>query len=158
MTAEHDAFALPAELETNLLRVLTHWRGLVRGYAEMPYWDDFAPAALAEVQHDTILADVFPDPLRFRFRIVGKNIVARYGAEFAGKFHDEIALHAPLDRLDAQCAAAVQSRRPTYFRMDAPQSGAKAAAPYARLVLPMWGNGRVEMLLVAVAPAGAGGR
>jgi hypothetical protein len=158
MTAESDAFALPAELETNLLRVLTYWRGLVRGYADMPYWDDYTPAALAEVQHDAILADVFPDPLRFRFRIVGKNIAARYGEEFAGKYHDEIALRAPLDRLDAQCAAAVTSRRPAYFRMDARASGAKPAAPYARLVLPMWGNGRVEMLLVAVAPAGAGGR
>lgn len=154
MTAERDAFALPAELETNLLRVITYWRGLVRGHADMPYWDDYAPAALAEVQHDAVLADVFPDPLRFRFRIVGENVARRFGQEIAGKFTDQIPPRAPLEELDAQCAAAVNARRPAYFRQTAPAAG----APYARLVLPMWGNGRVEMLLVAITPAGAGGR
>ena len=158
MTAERDAFDLPAEIETNLLRVLTYWRGLVRGYADMPYWDDYAPAALAEVQHDAVLADVFPDPLRYRFRIVGESVTRRFGQEIAGKFSDEIPRRAPFDRFDAQCDATMKSLRPTYYRQENPAPGAQDAAPYARLVLPMWGNGRVEMLLVAIAPAGAGGR
>jgi hypothetical protein len=64
-----------------------------------------------------------------------------------GKFLDELESQGLFDHLEAQCAATVRSKAPTYFR-----HGLMPA--YARIALPLWGNGRIEMLLVAAAATG----
>jgi len=50
----------------------------------------------------------------------------------------------PIDELTNQCRATVERRAPTYFR-HAPAGG----TGYSRLILPLWGNGRIEMLIGA---------
>jgi hypothetical protein len=60
------------ELSPKLQRVEAHWRSLIRGANDMPFWDDFVPSALADIAADALLLDVFAKPLRFRFNsIVG---------------------------------------------------------------------------------------
>ncbi|MDO8838621.1 MAG: hypothetical protein Q7V31_06790 [Parvibaculum sp.] len=134
-------FALPATLEPDLAAVHAYWRGLIRGEAsDMPYWDDVKLSDLPALADRLTLATAFAKPERFRFEIVGKEISARYGKDFAGRFADEIDINAPLDFFRSQASVTVESGAPTYFR----------ASDYARLLLPLWGDGHISMVLAAV--------
>jgi hypothetical protein len=62
-----------------------------------------------------------------------------------GKFADEIQPRTPFNYLCSQCSATVENREPTFFHH---RSGAGGA--FSRLLLPMWGDGRIGMLLGAV--------
>jgi hypothetical protein len=140
-------FSVPAEIGPSHIRVRAYWDGLRRGDNEVPFWDDVNPSALADLADNAMLLDVFDNPLRFRFAIIGQSIAARYGQSINGKFLDEVNQRPPFDQLDAQCLAAVERQSPTYFRRG-PSPGAKS---YSRLVLPLWGEGRVSMLLTEIA-------
>lgn len=139
-------FQLPAKLEPALARLLAYWRKLERAEAEMPFWDDFDPTALPKaLARKTMLIDVLSPPARFRFasRGVGEDITREYGSGLAGKFADEIEPRHPLQLLLSQCSAVMEMRVPAYYRH---VSGRRKDA-YARLILPMWGDGRIGMLL-----------
>jgi hypothetical protein len=97
-----------------------------------------------------MLIGVFEDPLRFRFDLVGAEVANWYGGAIGTGFLDEIDLHVPFDGLTLQCRATVESAAPTYYRQTASGQGDAGRPGYARLLLPLWGNGRIEMLLGAV--------
>lgn len=135
-------FAVPTHLSPDLARVQAYWRGLLRGAAEMPFWDDAKLTDLPDLAGRLFLIDVFDGPERFRFAEVGAEIVG----DVEGRFLDEAALGPPFEFLRGQCSVSVESAAPTWFRME-PAGGRDA---YARLLLPMWGDGRVSMILGAV--------
>ena len=134
-------YSPPTHLSPELARVHAYWRGLLRGAAEMPFWDDAKLTDLPDLADRLFLVDVFAMPERFRFASVGKSLTPQ---ELAGKFLDETPLSSPFDFLRSQAAATVECAQPTFFR-DEGDGGA-----YARLLLPMWGEGRISMLLGAV--------
>lgn len=129
------------DVEPDLEAVRAYWEGLVRGANQMPFWDDFAPSALP--QATLLLLDVvFDQPSRFRFsNDVAPSLEQRYGEDVRGRFSDEIAPRAPFEYLTAQAHATLESAQPTYYR----------AGAYSRLLAPMWGDGRIGMLLGAVS-------
>ena len=134
-------FPLP-QLSLELEGVRRHWLSLLRGGADMPFWDDFAPSQLGAQAARSMLLDVFDKPLRFRFNaVVGEEIAKRYGEGVSDRFVDEIAVRPPFDFLGAQASATLECRAPTYFK----------SGDHARLILPMWGDGRISMLLTAFA-------
>jgi hypothetical protein len=151
MTDATGAYSMPASLEAELSRVYDHWQAIRRGGNAVPFSDDVKLASLGKAGHDAGLIDVFENPLRFRLGLLGRSMAARLGGEPGGKFLDKVALQAPFDHFEAQCAATVRSRAPTYFRHGTPPPKA-----YARIVLPLWGNGRIDTLLVATTSIGAG--
>ena len=139
-------FQLPAKPEAGLARLLAYWRRLERGEAEMPFWDDVKLSALPKtLARKIVLMDVLPSPMRFRFAFggVGEDVIRAYGGDLSGKFLDEIEPRSPLQLLHSQCSAAVEVRAPAYYR----HAAVRRKDAYARLILPMWGNGRVSMLL-----------
>lgn len=137
-------YALPATLEPDLAEVRAYWQSLIRGQAsDMPYWDDVKLSALPKLEGQLMLIEVFEKPERFRLDILGKGLVKQYGSDATGKFADEIEPSAPFDFLRAQASATVEGRAPTYAK----QGG------QARLLLPLWGDGRISMILGAVTSA-----
>jgi len=136
-------FPKPAHLSPDLARVDAYWRGLLRGSAQMPFWDDCRPTDLPDLADRLFLVDVFAEPERFRFASVGTKLG---GGELEGCFLDETELPRPLAFLRAQCSATLEAGRPTGWRMNADEDGPACA----RLLLPMWGDGRISMLLGAV--------
>jgi hypothetical protein len=132
-------FPLPSKLSPALARVHAYWQSLKRADNDMPFWDDVKLSALPDLADWTLLIDVFALPERFRFNTIGVALALRYGEAVKGKFLDELNLRAPFGYLRAQCSAAVEARMPTYF-----------ADGYSRILLPMWGDGRIGMLLGAV--------
>jgi hypothetical protein len=141
-------------LDRDLARALAYWEGRKRREAQMPFWDDVNVAALPALSAKLAMIEATDKPVRFRFGfgVVGEEIKKRYGGDLAGSFLDEIEVRHPLQFLLSQCSATVESRQPTYHRQAATRGrGSSAQASYARLVLPLWGNGRVGMLLGAFA-------
>jgi hypothetical protein len=136
-------FPLPANLTGNLARAHDYWKGLIRGNNDMPFWDDFKPSALADFSEQQLLVDVFDHPQRFRFSSVGADFVAG-GKSLLGLFSDELRFTGNLSFFNSQCFAAVEGAEATCF------AGVSADSSFERLVLPMWGDGRIGMLLGVV--------
>jgi hypothetical protein len=150
MTGGAHSYSLPGELEPDLSRIQAYWNGLRRGANDVPFWDDVKLSLRSRLGRELMLIDVFENPLRFRFDLIGADVTNRYGGTIGNSFLDEIDLHAPFDWLTLQCKATVEGHAPTYYCQTAFRKGDAGPGGYARLLLPLWGNGRVEMLLGAV--------
>ena len=134
-------FPLP-DLSAELGSVRDYWRSLLRGESDMPFWDDFTPGKLGDQVQKCMLLNVFDKPLRFRFdAVMGSEIEARYGEAVRDRFCDEIKPRPPFEFLNAQGSATIEARAPTFYE----------GVGYSRLLLPMWGDGRISMVLAAFA-------
>lgn len=141
-------FALPEAIPPNLGLVLAYWQSLKRGNNDMPFWDDADLSSLPDLTPQLMLIGVFALPERFRLDLVGKGCRAASPDKIIGKFVDEIELEGPFEFLRSQCSATVESKAPTWYDHAAkPESSAQA---YSRLLLPMWGDGRIGMILGAI--------
>ena len=149
MKRSANPYCLPGTLATDLARVAAYWRGLLRGSAEMPFWDDLNLGDLPDLSSHLLLIDVFSLPERFRFNHVGAELQAMQPTPIVGDFLDQVSLKCPLEFMRSQCSATVESGTPTLHKQGAAQSPAQPG--YSRLLLPMWGDGRISMLLGAVA-------
>ncbi|MGE5501733.1 MAG: hypothetical protein ACM3W4_07390 [Ignavibacteriales bacterium] len=138
VTAMKRPFAPPAHLPPGLERVQAYWRGLLRGSAQIPFYDDYDPTALPDLRRRIFLIGVYAKPERYRFEQVGGDL--RKGLE--GLFADEIQPTPPFEFLVSQAHATTEASAPTAFH--------DGERPYVRLLLPMWGDGRIGMLLGAV--------
>jgi hypothetical protein len=134
-------YPLPETLSATLQRAFDYWDDLKRGGNNMPFWDDVKPSMLQDVADRLMLIDVYAEPERFRIRTVGADIGE--SSALRGKFLDEETLPGRLDYMLSQCSATVEARAPTFYTH-------AGAPPYARILLPMWGDGRISMLLGAV--------
>ncbi len=136
-------YSVPRSLPPGLDRVRAYWRGLIRRAAPMPFWDDLSPSDMGDILDITFTLEVFDKPERFRFAFVGEGLEAGGVGELEGTFLGEGPHSAPFDFLHSQASATVEARRPTLHRSTGPNR-------YARLLLPMWGDGRVGLLLGVV--------
>jgi hypothetical protein len=115
----------------------------------MPFWDDVKISSLSDLADNLLLIDVFEKPERCRFGLVGRNLLDWYGRQISNDFTDEIELRYPFEYLTSQCSATVEGRSPTYYRHVATAMPKKASESYACILLPLWGEGRIRMLLGA---------
>jgi hypothetical protein len=139
-------FSPPRTLGPGLERVFDHWNALKRGAADIPFSDDMKIGSLPALASRLLLIDVFEKPERFRIDYLGDEIAGDGRGAAPGRFIDEIALRPPFDYLRSQASATVERGAPTWFRGEAPGSG----EGYGRLLLPLWGDGRISMLLGAI--------
>ena len=102
-----------------------------------------------------MLIDVFESPPPFRIDLAGADVANWYGGTIGNRFLDEMDLHASFDELTLQCRATVKRCAPIYHETVAGKRGAEHPSGYARLLLPLWGNGRMEMVLGGVVPVKA---
>jgi hypothetical protein len=136
-------FAMPDFVSAQFAVLRGYWNSLKRGNAAMPFTDDFSPAALGKMATNFTLVHAFQNPQRFRFDLAGAHVAQVYGAELENRFVDEVSPRAPLDYFAAQCATTVESAAPTLYN----HPGAAGAAEYQRMMLPLWGDGRVDAIL-----------
>ena len=132
---------LPDRLDETLQAVHGLWQGLKRGENGMPFADDLALSALAKLSGRSFLLTVFAGPEHFRFEFVGPGLP---GAA-AGTFIEEIKPDAVFSYLRAQASATVEAGEPTLLRLTE-----TSGRELSRLLLPLWGNGQVNLLLGAV--------
>jgi hypothetical protein len=150
MPAPTQPFALPEKLPSTLASIYGYWNTLIRGENTMPFSDDVNLSQLSELSHNLILAEVFAEPQRFRFSYLGEQLVRQLGSNLKDRFADELELHSPLDFFVAQSSVTVEARAPTWYSCGPANSSEGRTIGYSRILLPTWGNGRIELLLGAV--------
>jgi hypothetical protein len=147
MSVPAQPFPLPRKLPPRLATVLRYWKTLIRAENMMPFSDDVSLSSLERLSAHLLLIDVFSGPQRFRFNHLGKSIIAKLGSSPTGQFADELKLSEPLNYVIAQASATAEGGAPTLYcstRKKTPRSG------YSRILLPAWGNGRVDLLIGAI--------
>lgn len=141
-------YPLPETMSPSLLRVNSYWENLKRGGNNMPFWDDVDLSVLPDLTDRIILIDVFANPERFRFNFVGKEFMDNNGEPLINKFADEVELRGRLNYLRSQSSATVEAGEPTFFSHESTDN----CKAYSRILLPMWGDGRIGMLLGSFDP------
>lgn len=116
----------------------------------MPFADDVNPSALSKLTRNLTLVDVFAKPQRFRFNYLSDHMIQQLRSNIAGKFADELDLHSPLDFFLSQSSATVEAQAPTYYAGKSTGPTAHRTPAYSRLLLPTWGDGRVQLLIGAI--------
>jgi hypothetical protein len=133
-------FTVPDRLDPKLQPIVSLWERLKRAENGMPFTDDLDLSVLSSLSGKPFLLSVFAGPERFRFEFAGDGLQAG-----AGQFIDEAAPDIYFNYLRAQSSATVEAAEPTFLRLTQ-DSGHK----FSRVLLPMWGNGQVNMLLGAI--------
>lgn len=130
-----------------LLRLLDYWETR-RGARRYPARRDIDPLDFAYVLGNVGLLDVLREPLRFRIRLFGANLVRRTGIEVTGKLLDEVKLPQLRYHFDERCREIVARGTPystggDYFMDERPSR-------HELLVLPFAEDGAtISMLLFA---------
>jgi len=132
-------FTLPDHLDLNLQPVVSLWERLRRGENGMPFSDDLGLSALSNLSTKAFLLRVFP-PERFRLEFLSEGLP---GA--TGKFIDEMEPDTYFNYLRAQASATVEAAAPTHLRLTE-----TSGHQFSRVLLPMWGNGEINMLVAAI--------
>jgi hypothetical protein len=70
-------------------------------------------------------------------------------SDLVGKFADEIDPKNPFEFFTAQASVTIEANTPILFTDTAALDGRRNVGG-ARLLLPLWGNGRIEMMLYQV--------
>jgi hypothetical protein len=133
-------FTLPERLDPKLQPVVSLWERLKRAENGMPFTDDLDLSTLSNLAGKPFLLGVFAQPERFRFEFVGEGMPAA-----PGQFVDETPPDVYLGYLRAQSSATAEAGEPTFLRLTQ-ASGHR----FSRVLLPMWGNGQINMLLGAI--------
>jgi hypothetical protein len=127
-------------------RVFAYWNER-RGARFAPARAELDPVDFAYALADVALADVIEGPpLRFRYRLVGHNLVVRDGYNMRGKFLDELPEPEYRERVRRAWTEVVETRRPVHHIRTAVFDG--RSRRYESLVLPLSADGaRVGMVL-----------
>jgi len=135
-------FPLPDRLDASLQPIVSLWEGLKRGENDIPFGDDLGVQTLSKLPGNPFLLSVSASPERCRFEFLGDNL---QGAAALGSFLDEMAPNINFSYLRAQSSATVEAAAPTFLRLTQ-----FSGYSFSRVLLPLWGNGQVNMLLGAI--------
>jgi hypothetical protein len=131
-----------------LARLYSYWNEK-RGDRPFPSRAEIDPLDLHYILGWLMLIDVSHDPVRFRFRLYGSNLVDQMGFDVTGR---DLADHPHAEfrhRVEEQWRATVEARCATHAAVDAWIDGRRLR--YESLRLPLSTDGTIiDMLLVAV--------
>ncbi len=133
-----------------LHNALRYWRAKCQGRI-MPSRRDIEPSEMVPWLSRTLLADVIYDaravPSDFRFRLVGTDVVDRYGRDFTGHALSSLDLDGKSYEIMGEYRLTVDSGEPQYFIDEFVQHSGRPMH-YERLLMPLSDDGRqVNMLL-----------
>ena len=83
---------LPATAAPEMHRIVGYWRSIFTD-GVLPDRTDIDPVEIPELLPGIILIDIFRNPYRFRFRLIGELMVAYHGRNLTGQWMDEAFEH-----------------------------------------------------------------
>lgn len=84
--------ALPDSASPEMRQILSYWRSLWRD-GVLPDRTDIDPVEIPRLLSGIILIDIFRDPYRFRFRLIGQRMIDYHGRNLTGLWMDEAFSH-----------------------------------------------------------------
>ena len=134
--------------DARLRRLYEYWLAK-KGQRRLPSRRDIDPVDFPYVLGHVILFDVLRDPLRFRVRVHGTEMVAKAGYDLTGKFLDALPITDYRRYVLARCESLVRDGESLLVWHDRTLNG--KARRYEALWLPLSADGqRVTMLLAAM--------
>lgn len=150
--SEHPSIARTREIlavaqDDDLRELLRYWLAL-HPAARLPERAAFDPLAVPMALPRLVLTEVERDPYRFRVRVMGTAIVTAFGADFTGRYLDEVLPDFESDYSYLHRVEVVETGMPNYRHGDARMSFKLDFAPLERVYLPFASDGeRVDMIL-----------
>lgn len=122
-----------------------------KGERRAPARADIDPLEIARLLPHVTLVDVERAPLRFRYRLVGTEIVRNVGDDFTGRYLDSFLRLSHRDAMAAEFTRVVESALPSISDWEYTRGDGRHVR-YERLVLPLMADGvTVDMLFVGMA-------
>jgi hypothetical protein len=133
----------------NLQQTLGYWF-TARGSREFPERADIDPTDIPRLLPHVVLTDVFHDPLRFRYRLIGTAVTAMAGRDATGRWLDEELYGENLDRMLWAYRKCVDDRAPVAVREQI-QFADRDWIVIEAVLLPLGSQGgRIDVILSAV--------
>lgn len=101
------------DITSEILRKLHDYWDEKRAGRAMPSRSDIDPLDIPSLLPNLLLFDVEAESRRLRARLVGTAIVELYGADYTGKYLDEIDFGDRRDQILEDYATCVELRRPS---------------------------------------------
>lgn len=141
--------ALPSQIgDPRLAQLYEYWLSR-KGNRRFPARGDVDPLEFSYVLGHVLLLDVLNDPLRFRVRVHGTEMVRRAGYDLTGKFLDDLPIADYRDYVIDRCKYVVALGEPQLIHHNRILDG--KLRQYEALWLPLSEDGRsVSMLLCAL--------
>jgi hypothetical protein len=137
-----------------LARLFDHWNA-VRSGRRMPRRGDIDPAALRDVLPHIVMIDVEPNPLRFRYRLVGTYVTGISGRNITGLYADAATFPQRLEEVVVPYRMVVEHRAPVGKYGQARWVPNRPWVRLETLLLPLGGAGDdVEIILAGIAQCG----
>jgi hypothetical protein len=134
--------------DKRLLRFYRYWVER-KGARRFPSRGDVDPLDFRYLLGDVMLVDVNRDPLRFRVRLHGSDMVMRAGYDLTGKYLDELPIPEYRKYVVERCKGLVKTGMPLVVQHDRVLGGQPQR--YEALWLPFSSDGtQVTMLLCAL--------
>ena len=147
--AEPASFTLPESAAPKIKALYDYWQSIRPAGDLLPGRRHFDPVDIPELLPNLWMIDVLRDPLRFRFRLVGTEIVRFAGRDVTGLWLDEFFEgygDSEAFRFHRDCTLTGQ---PAYRRAGLLFNPAGSPLEAERLYLPLAQDGRhVDILLV----------
>lgn len=137
-----------AFIDPDLRRLYELWK-VKRGGRIGPSRAELGPFDLRFILGNILLIDVLRDPLRFRYRLCGTNIVARAGFDLTGRFVDEHPEPQFRQAALGSYTKVAETRAPLQVVRD--EIFDERSRRYEGLLLPLSSDGNVvDMIIVAM--------
>ncbi|MGH6886468.1 MAG: PAS domain-containing protein [Kiloniellales bacterium] len=134
--------------DAGLARFYDYWLSLCRG-RPMPARKDIDPLQVPRgYLPNLMLIDVLRDPRRYRYRLVGANVVEATGANRTGQFFDQVAFFDRHPAVIPHYEGVIERRRPCHSLEPFGNLLTGSAYEVDRLLLPLSDDGqRVDTVL-----------
>ena len=135
--------------DAGLVRFYDYWAALCKDRL-LPARADIDPLEVPSgYLPNLMLIDVLQDPRRYRYRLVGTNIVGATGADRTGRFFDEVPFFQTYPAVIKQYDTVVESRQPLHSLEPFTNLATGSAYEVDRLLLPLSSDGAlVDTVLV----------
>lgn len=141
------ATELPHCQDARVARLLAYWSAQ-RGGRKLPARADLDPSDFAFILGNLVLMEVHRDPLRFRYRLHGVNLVQRDGYDMTGRWLHEHPEPQYRERIERTYDGVVANGEFTHAVRDIEVDG--RVRRYESLVLPLGRDGvTVDMIMGA---------
>jgi hypothetical protein len=131
----------PAAAPSRVEQLNAYWQRQRRGRV-MPARADIEPLEIKALLPYLLIADVFDDPVRVRYRLAGTAICDAFGYNIAGRWLDDLEVNGGVPFWIAQYARMIGSRAPVFGRATGTLAGVELIrADWA--LFPLSNDGRL---------------
>lgn len=134
-----------APVHKELQEILAYWLKK-KGNRFAPSRSDIDPAEITHLLPYVGLVDVLRNPLRFRYRLAGTQIVESYGYELTGHYLDEADLNGHLGAIVTEYTKVAEQGEAVCATWDYTRKDGRHIR-YERLALPLSSDGRIVDML-----------